>query len=213
MNFPIPLGAFDTSVHVDYNNTQNDRFTTYWTGLFDERAIQYAAKHGSNYNQNGTTGNLTLANRAADDEVRAEHARDIGLDTGTTIIIAAQHLNRNWAQATLGQKLRTSASYRSYYESMRTGLLTRKATLEGILSQHPVQDQQAKELRQVNIFLEFLNDGLSLVDQLERLVLDEMTPGCNWRVEIPRQLAIRAQQSTLHKDAMERAGGDLLSAM
>jgi hypothetical protein len=36
---------------------------------------------------------LRIASKAADDEVRMEHAHDFGLDTGSTIILASQKIS------------------------------------------------------------------------------------------------------------------------
>jgi hypothetical protein len=51
---------FDTSPYVNYDDPQNEQFSTFWTHLFDDRAAEYVVNRGINYNKDGTVGGLTL---------------------------------------------------------------------------------------------------------------------------------------------------------
>lgn len=111
---------------ADDENIEN-RFTTYWGGPCDDRAMEYAARHGISYDGgfvvqmgpgmfiNMGGGNtdfeaLRRANRASDAETRALHAHDTGISTGTSVSQVAG-TNGSIAHAASSDARQKSAEY------------------------------------------------------------------------------------------------------
>jgi len=105
---------------------------------------------------------LQNENQAHDDEIRAEHARDIEITTGTTDAAVC-----GWGLATRGQKLRSCAKSRALSTTKQAEQQIKKNQLQNALENNPTSTETINQLKNVNtnlenIFkMELLNNSLS----------------------------------------------------
>jgi hypothetical protein len=191
------------------NEDIEDRFTTYWSGPYDDRTMEYAARHGISYdigagsviqlgpgmyiNRGGGTDleALRRANRASDAETRALHAQDTEISTGTSVFTA----NRDrWIDCTRGCKFRTTANERRSYSEYLTWIINRKVELHDILGTLPGKEPETTQFFYVDEAISLARRALDLVRELEVKVEDETEPGWEWEKGIDEQKEVRARQ-------------------
>jgi hypothetical protein len=88
---------------------------------------------------------LQKENQAHDDEIRAEHARDIEITTGTTDAAVC-----GWNLAARGQKLRTCAESRALSTTKQAELQVKKNQLQNALQNNPTSTETINQLKNVN---------------------------------------------------------------
>lgn len=111
---------------------------------------------------------LQNENQAHDDEVRAEHARDIEITTGTTDAAVC-----GWDLATRGQKLRTCAESRALSRTKQAEQQVKKTQLQSALQNNPTSTKTINQLKNVKTNLKNILKMVLLNNQLEQMILDE----------------------------------------
>ncbi len=127
---------------------------------------------------------LYRANQAHDEEVRDQHAHDITLTSGEGFA------SKRWDLSTRGEKLRTCSHMQSTYTRGKESQTLRKAKAESDLAKNPASPEYLKELEIVNANMKCLDRMVLHIDQLNKMVLDELDPHWDWKNEIPSQLKV-----------------------
>jgi hypothetical protein len=135
---------------------------------------------------------LQNENQAHDDEIRAEHARDIDITTGTTDAAVC-----GWDLATRGQKLRSCAKSRALCTTKQDEQQVKKNQLENALQNNPTSTGTIKQLENVNNNIENILQMGILNNRLEQLVLDKAKQDWDWKTGIPAQIEIVMEQAEL----------------
>lgn len=135
---------------------------------------------------------LENENQAHDDEVRAEHARDTEITTGTTDAAVC-----GWDLATRGQKLRSCAKYRAVATTLQAEQQVKKTQHQGALQNNPTSTEIFNQLKNVNTILENILKVEILNSQLEQMVLDEAKQDWDWKTGIQAQINFIKAQAEL----------------
>jgi hypothetical protein len=133
---------------------------------------------------------LQNENWAHDDEIRAEHARDIEITTGTTDAAVC-----GWDLATRGQKLRSCAKNRALCTTKQAEQQVKKTQLQNALQNNPKSAKTTNQLKNVNANLANILKMDSLNNQLEQMVLDEAKQDWDWKTGIPAQIDVIKEQA------------------
>lgn len=144
---------------------------------------------------------LRAENDKYDEEVRTRHAADIDTTTGDSEMISTR-----WADRTRGEKLRELKKYIELYEA---GIAIVKAKRQEIQAIIDADEQAAKTderacVGHLDSFEPLLNDMIREARVLEKLVLDEVEPGWQWRTGIEEQKTVRAALAQTNGNAITR---------
>lgn len=200
-----------------------DRFRTYWTGPYHRVALRWATEHGISFEGSGNEdiqlgrgaffsiggipsaddpppADLRIENDKYDDEVRARHATDTDLNTGTSDVTET-----NWSDKTRGEKLRECRFYVETYDRILCIAEARKQALRENIDTNP-EAENAYENRCLPIIEEYaamLRRLTGLMKDLESLVQQEVEDGWDWERGIEEQKAVRSEVHEANKTRSE----------
>lgn len=181
-----------------------DRFTTLWTGVTDDRAIKYAAKHGNSWGLGRmhvigddpgsplgfswkTSGwfnedAFRAANKASDTEIRNRHQADTELDTGTT------ECPDSWEDATRGEKLRYLARQTAQLEPSNKYLEEEMFNVKAEVEEEPFNMPDFFDSVKLAATLSVGKKLLEIFEHLNQLVVEEASPGWDWKAGLEEQM-------------------------